>query len=329
MQTVQSPATRPLVNRLLGFTAPAQRPLQRLATPVWNEVAAQLFHSLAIVRLPEGECQRKDILARAHAESIGTLARARQDANALLAALAGATIEVRGCDFIEARSLREAKRRELLPAVPVLDFSPPRAIPLELLATGTPAAIQSSARQELGEVCSFLVGSLFGALDSLLLTARLGTIDWLAEDVCRYRFFRNVVVRERGPEKETRTATHVRREREVIDTHRVATHTHELINARSEPLPARHVRKPAHVEALIGKTPSWIAPFLRVASGDEVRELIVETDVRTDKQVEEQVEVIYRPDPALTLGRYVLAGWSDRDLPPLGAGEAVLRWLGW
>ena len=107
----------------------------------------------------------------------------------------------------------------------------------------------------------------------------------------------------------------------------MAEHLHELLGASSDALPAAHVRKPLAVEHLILQTPPRLVPYLRVVSGMQVREVIVEIDVRTDTRVEERETILYRPDPALVLGRYVLAGWSERDLPPSGLFAAIGRWF--
>ncbi len=172
-----------------------------------------------------------------------------------------------------------------------------------------------------------IVNDTLQGLDQLVSSQQVGVIDWLTGDVCRYHFVRAVIVQSTGPSVTTRSDNgHTLREttkQTILETHRAALHTHELVNARKHRLPALEVPKPRGVHELISTIPVWLQPYIRVVAGDQIRESVIERDLRTDTREQTTERVLFSRDPAVVLGRYVLAGWTDRDiehamtLPPL------------
>ena len=66
--------------------------------------------------------------------------------------------------------------------------------------------------------------------------------------------------------------------------------------------------------------PPWLAPFVNVVSGDMIREDVQEAEVGREHWNEEEylTRRIVRTgrlySPAVTLGTFVLTGWSGADL---------------
>ena len=96
-------------------------------------------------------------------------------------------------------------------------------------------------------------------------------------------------------------------------------HAHELFNAARYAFPAPAVPKPRHVLRLWPKIPSWMHHHLFVVEGDMLRESVdtIEKPVGTRDMTEEVSRRVVRSgvlySPAVTLGDYVLTGWSKAD----------------
>lgn len=180
-----------------------------------------------------------------------------------------------------------------------------------------------------------LVKKLVLSLDCLTELEVVGLIHWLQPDACQYHFFRHVLkvapgdvresareeVTDRGSVRERKRVTRV--ERDFVQTRSIARHVHDLVCCRNYALAgATDVPMPDRVRHLIRKIPPYLGRFLRVVTGKEVRRLIIERDILTETttDTEESVTVreehLYRPDPALVLGHYVLAGWDEDELRP-------------
>jgi hypothetical protein len=83
----------------------------------------------------------------------------------------------------------------------------------------------------------------------------------------------------------------------------------------------RHRRRPGYarwavptrVVDLIASAPDWVRRHLLVVEGTRVVERSVtwESSRTSDRVVDQRDIPVYAPDPALTLGEFVLAGWSE------------------
>ncbi len=183
-------------------------------------------------------------------------------------------------------------------------FTPPvpKAFHAEL-AVQSRAAVKKALGDALAEAAELFARHLIGALQELVRQNQVGLIEWFSPTVCRFSYF---------------TATFsdqlVRREvdgGQVIEvmerTHRHLRHVHDVIDARLYPLPAEQVQQPSHVRRLIAEMPAFLRPFARVVAGNEIAVSTTETNRATELVT--RVQPVFRVDPALVLGPFVLIGW--------------------
>ncbi len=260
-------------------------------------------------------------------ESVVALEKRYQESAKLLLMVVACNIEVRGKWMSDKRlfGAMKAKFEEWKDKLPRFEFERPPALSLELYKQPE-MAIVASLGSALGDACHELVRKFADALDHLVDLEQVGLLEWISEDACRYHFFRNVLlsettashttVREEMKDAGTRRDRVTTTEREAEETHRHARHISELIGAKNYTLRAAEgVKKPGRVNALIEVIPEWLKPCMRVITGKQTQHVTIERDLRTEKTSETEVtvktEAVYRPDPAVACGLYVLAGWDD------------------
>lgn len=187
-----------------------------------------------------------------------------------------------------------------------------------------------------------LVKKFVQGLDCLVEMEQVGLIEWVQDDGCRFHFYRNVIeetpgevresareeVTDRGPVRERKRTA--RTERDFVRTRRHARHVHDVVCAQNLLLSAAHdLPMPPRVRKLLDDAPTYLKPFMRVVTGTEVRRLKIERDLATETltEAEESVtvseEILYRPDPAVVIGHYVLTGWGAEELEPPPLAPAV------
>jgi hypothetical protein len=247
-----------------------------------------------------------------------------------------AGLEVRGDWMTDKRKyeymqgLTETWNRKL----PTFAFERPPLLTLDLHAKPD-FVVRAALLDGIRGCIHTLVKKLVLSLDCLTELEVVGLIQWLQPDACQYSFFRHVLtvapgdvresareeVTDRGAVRERKRVTRV--ERDFVQTRSVARHVHDLICCRNYALAgATDVPMPDRVRHLIRKIPPFLGRFVRVVTGQEVRRLIIERDISTEtttdteESVTVQEEHLYRPDPALVLGHYVLTGWDEDELRP-------------
>jgi hypothetical protein len=286
-----------------------------------------LFAILPFAHIRKDDREKKEVLARAAAESADRLRQCVKETEIFFRALVTCAIEVRDCKSpTERLRLKQLKEKELLADMPRL--RPPLFMPilLHIMANGKPSTVEMYYDIGLKFAIGELIQDILDGLERLVSTQLVGKIKWYSPQVCEYDFYRAVVVQSLGESSTTRreegskvidTTT-----RTVTDNHRVAIHSHEVINAKKLALPAEKILRPQSVSTLIESIPIWLKHSVRVVAGDQIRETIVERELRTVSREDRSERVvatrsedtIYRWDPALVLGPYVLAGWTDADV---------------
>jgi hypothetical protein len=86
-----------------------------------------------------------------------------------------------------------------------------------------------------------------------------------------------------------------------------------MVNATKVPLPAKRVPRPHWVEELIREIPVWLSGYSVIVTGDLFHGRVIERDEKTTT-VSEETGATYDPDPALIIGEFAIAGWTDLDL---------------
>lgn len=168
---------------------------------------------------------------------------------------------------------------------------------------------------------------VFETFERLVDEQIAGLVEWFDGNVCRYHFFKSVVihrvdVRNDAPDStESRNGafddlddrTSSRRSRpqsQVRHEHRLARHEHHAINAFCTSIENSRVVVPENVQRMMKQIPDWLRPSVQVVDGTLVRELIVESHVRT-----EVTDIpVYGCEPAVIIGPFVLSGWGPREI---------------
>jgi hypothetical protein len=88
-------------------------------------------------------------------------------------------------------------------------------------------------------------------------------------------------------------------------------HLHDLIEIVRHAYPFRSVKAPPRVRSVAEAVPDFLQPHVFAITGQQIRELVLRKEIGRDTWWEPKPVRRFRPDPALVLGPYVLAGWSE------------------
>lgn len=114
-----------------------------------------------------------------------------------------------------------------------------------------------------------------------------------------------------GQRRELRTETG----KLVEVTHDLERHDHDIIGMQTNTTWDYPDPLPVHVIDLLRQTPAFIRKHLRVVSGTIVKETIHRRTTETEMQ-DTRSSSTWLASPALDLGGYAVAGWSERDMKP-------------
>ena len=155
----------------------------------------------------------------------------------------------------------------------------------------------------------------------------IGLIEWTAEDVCRYHYFRQPQSREVLDRRTEQSYSH-HPERALgernelkekdVETTRVTRveerHVHHVVNARSFPLTDYPDKVPASAAVLINSAPAWLKQHLSIVGGTITLQEIVRTQLSQEVKDEVIRESVTKGSPAAVLGDFNFFGWSSDDL---------------
>lgn len=226
------------------------------------------------------------------------------------------------------RPEKEAKLHEILARHPKLAMPEPDVLTWDLLAENTDV-IHARLAEVLRLESSRFVQGIIEGLGRLMEGSVVGYIEQHPRNdtVYRYTYFRPVVRPKTEPPK-TSSRTEQRGDEiweiKVTSWRHQVTHSHQRIehhiyNTRIDAWNA-WMQKPQRITDLLNALPAWFQRYVQIASGDMCREHIVEQDERTERWTETKTtsrkigEVVRQGrmlSPAVFIGPFVLAGWSD------------------
>jgi hypothetical protein len=208
--------------------------------------------------------------------------------------------------------------------------------------THEPPKIHRLFRNAINTGAVNLSRSFYQCLHTMRKEEIVGSIQWSNPRTCVYNFFRSFHYMSKGHFVETKSTKRVIeqvgtpgsprstrwRDIEVTDTHlhqnlihKLERHEHQLFNAARHQMPAPQVKKPHWFAPSFGcQVAPWLSPHLWVVEGDMIRESIDTSTkiVRTYKTHFGTAERVIREgflySPAVTIGDFVLLGWSGKDL---------------
>jgi hypothetical protein len=274
----------------------------------------EIFERLPVASLRKEPAPSKADVVRAYAESAAEIEACVEDLTRLREAACLALVEIRGCTD---QKRFETTLESTLTAIEakVTPVSPIRLPPLDapLVASKTAEGFARFARERCALAAAKVATETVRLLERLTEGQR---VKWLGEGLAEIRFKRVVVIQE--PTKRTwaaydDVAGEMVEYRDFFQTTRIALHHHEMINTKKVPLPAKNVARPLWIDELIREIPSWIRGYTTIVTGDMFQGRIVEKDEKTTT-VSDATGATWEPDPALLIGEFVIAGWTDLDL---------------
>ena len=280
--------------------------------------------------LPATTSDEMNSIVRTYDTDRQLIANWRGEIRTLFAAVAEASFELRATSDSSKPEMQRiiCAQQENSKEKFAFPISPPdKTLSAELLLNSA-ATVQRELVQELRDRLNGLATDLFSTLDRLVNERAIGLIEWLGDSLCRFHFFRDVVIHDSQTiaseayavirdSKSGRLMTQVSevRNQSGSNTFRISRHEHELMNAVTETIDDSSLIIPETVQLVLDSIPDWLVPMSRIVSGDCVRERIIERDLRTEEWQSTDTEVVrVYFDPAVTIGDYVLVGWSEADI---------------
>lgn len=300
----------------------------RIPNPAQAEIFSRLWSRFA---LPDEKPESLDGVVHVYDSDRQQLSGWRSEMRRLLDALATASFELRateGSAPTETERILAARKETAREKFAFPPSGLDKTLSAELLLT-PPSAVHGALVRELRTQLKQFADHVFATLDRLVDDKAVGLIEWLSDSLCRFHFFRDVVVHN----SETSNLDEVRavitdktsgrlmtqvseiRNQAGTNVYRLARHEHDLMNAVRESIDETTLIIPRAIEAVIAEIPDWLLDMSGIISGDCVRERIIERDLRTDawESTEQEVVRVYF-DPAVTVGDYVLIGWGEADI---------------
>jgi hypothetical protein len=278
-----------------------------------------VWNSLPLARLDEqGKCSRKK-LERSYQASLQSLQSKANQFRRFASALARMNTEYRAVSQGPPQRFRKRVSRERwrLFAANFACPTPRFSGCTQDLSELSPAECYELFAEDIRRHVSTLISALLEMLEDGVQKGVLGRIEWTTPQTCRFNFFREVVVANEDVRKELRdgkvvwTGTH---------TYRHAVHLHEVTEAVKHPHRPEGLFVPERVGSAMHLVPRWLRPHLCWVTGTQVRERVVECDLRTEKweyadpSRRAYEQELRRRDPAIVLeGGFVLTGWGVLD----------------
>ena len=98
-------------------------------------------------------------------------------------------------------------------------------------------------------------------------------------------------------------------------------HVHDVLCAKNYLLIAAKMPLPDRVKTLIEESPVYLKPLMRIVTGMETRRTVIRrlgngpNKVGPDETDSTFEEFVFRPDPAVVIGHYVLTAWAADEVP--------------
>jgi hypothetical protein len=264
----------------------------------------------------------KDPVYAAYEQDLGLLTGAQADFELCMKqALASSFRDKMAADAVKIQTNKMWEQlQQKLPALgkaPILELSHIRAAkPAEVLLAELQDEFHLGAARLAQRFCFWL--------HLLVESEVIGLIEWAADDVCRYYYFRhelsevvkteNKLTVDFDPTQEfgqRYTDTTVNR-RQIQKSLFQERHIHTVVKAGRHTLEAYTSQIPVRIADFLETIPKWLRPLVRIVNGQIVMEEVVRLKVG-EEITEEEVVSVYKYSPGLQLADYNLIGWSGDD----------------
>ena len=311
-------------------TAREPRPNVKVAIDLYDKIWA----SLPLASKSAGDFNEVPEIVRCFVASHEQLTKRANEAKALLEAVCRHHVQGVRDERVSSerqQQAEEAKIRECMDvAMPTVWLGP------ELDVNNLnrqPEAVLSQLQKSLQRNVAELVESFFHSLEQLVDKGVIGLIEWRTESLCKFHFFRRLVMHVfQGQTTDERTkgvwqnidgweSVHIERTERTTgrEIHEHVRFEQQLMNASTRHLAAPDLVIPEDVSRLLTAIPEWLSGLVRVAVGECFRERVIRK-IEKDEAWEDAVvsqHVFERPvvyfDPAICIGEFVLVGWGQRD----------------
>lgn len=301
-------------------------PHQQLA----NQLAQELWSRLPIARFDDGPASADiDRITRVAGASHAQIAAWYSDFRGLTRAIIKAATETRGEQSLSDKFHEKLASQIQEELTAKISFPlPPTSFVDYQFADLPPAEALRTAHKQMTDLCKGFVNDLLSLLNQLQQQNMLGKVSH-GESTCQFTYYRRAVLLKAGqsrnitrsvPDLPTAQSSHplfinTSYERTEIESqHRDVLHTHHVrspvLRKPSEtiyPVPQKYLD-------MIDECPDWMRSSLRILEGDLFRQQRIEHDVQTETRVDEVAIATWVGCPAVVLGNYVLAGWSEREI---------------
>ena len=299
-----------------------------------TQLARDLWKRLEFASLDAEVKHEKDDLIETHNKSLSRIVGFGKDAGRLIRAVCQTNLEFREGNGVQDKAERDAavgRKLEEMVRKTSPTIMPPKNVLTAEFVTQPSAVIFEKLSQSLHAAVREFADEFFGALEQMVDKRAAGLIEWVGDNLCRYHFFKEVVIQE-GVTTETTVGQPWRKpgpwgdeafqtvttKRTVENEYRLARHEHHVTHAFHTSIRNSRVVMPLSVQRLIPHIPAWLVDHIHVVDGSLFREIIIEREYDRDKSTDVQTRDEPLPglgwEPAVVIGSIVLTGCGPREI---------------
>jgi len=254
-----------------------------------------------------------------YTDSYETLQRIGKEAAFFLEAVCRAHVRINDFAAQRPEKLKGAAKKEAKQLTKLISITPITTSPsLQAeLTSETPEYAFELLEGSLQVATEKVVESFLESLQRLHENGVVGVIEFPVEGACRFRFYETHVDEGTVNTKVKRSRTRRFRRTTTTTTGRVDLSHHErehqLAFATRHGLPHYEELIPKRIRTMLETVPLWLHPEIEIVDGDLFREQSRKRHKRTEEWTErhvQQTRIRYDPDPAATLGTFVLGAWK-------------------
>jgi len=309
-----------LDGRRYGDEAPLQELFEQPIPPAFMPIAEEIEKQSQLLEL-NGAISKQDIFP-AYKADLALLNRYMQE-------FEGAVKQAVGCSIItwNQDDLPSAKQWEgLQDQIPPIGNAPLLALSSTRAAKAAPVLLEE-LKQEFDQSVIYVIRRMAVWLQLLVDEEFVGLIQWAGEDSCAYHYFlherQEKVLRQEKltevthdpakPQGQRYTDTTIDK-RAVQRLQFLERHVHHIVDTHVWELSEFPDKVPERVRLFLDVMPEWLQPHLRIVSGQITMEQKLCTVTSNAVDIEEEILSVWKRSPAVTLGPFVLLGWSADDL---------------
>lgn len=292
------------------------------ASPFTEGLQKTLAQRLSVLKLkPRTTTRRREVL-EAYLKDRPVLSTAMQELQASIegAIYANLLYEGDGRDAFARNQAIAEKWTQIRGTLPRLDDPSATLLDAHQVGRLTPPELLLSLQSAYGRAIDDLPAHLRAYLFALIQQKYVGVIQWTADDVCWYGYFRHGMTEKvdatRRFAERSRFRTTETEQQDIRRTDFVEYHEHHLYDAREHTVRDYGGRVPDRIGRWLWHLPASLADQLVIVDGHVFQEKIIRWDGAVKRFTEQRIIAVHENyDPAVCLGRFILTGWNTREIP--------------